>query len=89
MNNKINTLFDYINQLCEFDLNRIISLVLSIICVDQQSKEKPSYPYCNKTHVIKYDHRTRKQRFLCHDCKRTYMHSTNTIMSNPHYNQSM
>ena len=89
MNSKINTLFDYIKQLCESDLDRIISFVLSIICVNQQSEEKPSCPYCNKTHVIKYGYKTGKQRFLCHDCKRTYMHSTNTIMSNSHYNQSV
>ena len=53
MNSKINTLFDYIKQLCESDLDRIISFVLSIICVNQQSEEKPSCPYCSKTHKIK------------------------------------
>ncbi len=53
MNSKINTLFDYIKQLCDSDLDRIISFVLSIICVNQQPEEKPSCPYCNKTHVIK------------------------------------
>ena len=75
MNDKINTLFDYIKQLCESDLDRIISFVLSIISVNQQSEEKPDCLYCKGTHTIKYGHRTRKQRFLCHDCKRTYMHS--------------
>ena len=89
MNNKINTLFDYIKQLCESDLDRIISFVLSIISVKQQSEEKTNCPYCNGMHTIKYGYRTGKQRFLCHDCKRTYMHSTNTIMSNSHYNQSV
>lgn len=50
---------------------------------------KTRCPYCNKTHVIKYGYRTGKQRFLCHDCKSTYMHLTNTIMSSFHYNQSV
>jgi len=36
MNDKINTLFDYIKQLCESELDRIISFVLSIISVNQQ-----------------------------------------------------
>lgn len=62
MNSKISTLFEYIKQLCESDLDRIISFVLSIICVNQQSEEKPSCPYCNKTHVIKYGHKKGKQR---------------------------
>lgn len=39
MNSKISTLFEYIKQLCESDLDRIISFVLSIICVNQQSEE--------------------------------------------------
>ena len=56
MNEKINTPFDYIKQLCESELD------------------------------LKYGHRKGKQRFLCHDCKRTYMHSTNAIMSTSHYN---
>ena len=89
MNSKINTLFDYVKQLCESDLDRIISFVPSIISVNQQSEAKPSCPYCNGAHTIKYGYRKGKQRFLCHDCKRTYMHSTNTIMSNSHYNQSV
>jgi len=53
MNDKINTLFDYIKQLCESDLDRITCFVLNIISVNQQSYEIHICPYCNKTHVIK------------------------------------
>lgn len=89
MKSKINTLFEYIKQLCESDLDRIISFVLNIVSVNQQPEERPGCPYCNGTHIIKYGYRMGKQRFLCHDCRRTYMHSTNTVMSNSHYNRSV
>ena len=33
--------------------------------------------------------KNKKQRFMCHDCKQTYMHTTNTLMANSHYTQSI
>lgn len=89
MKDKIETLFDYIKNLCESDLDRIISFVLGIVSVNHQPEEKLNCPYCGGAHIIKYGHRKGKQRFLCHDCKRTFMHSTNTLMAHSHYNQSV
>ncbi len=89
MKDKIETLFDYIKNLCESDLDRIISFVLGIVSANQQPVEKPDCPYCGGTRVIKYGHRKGKQRLLCHDCERTFMHSTNTLMACSHYNQSV
>ncbi len=42
MNGKINTLFDYMNQLCESDLDRIINFVLSVICAISIQKKNPA-----------------------------------------------
>ena len=89
MKDKIETLFDYIKNLCESDLDRIISFVLGIVSIHQPSPEKPDCPYCGSSRVIKFGHRNGKQRFMCHDCKRTFMRSTNTLMANSHYNQSV
>ena len=89
MENKINTLFDYIKTLSESDLDRIIKFVLGIVSVNRQSEDLPHCPYCGGTHVIKYGHKNKKQRFMCHDCKQTYMHTTNTLMANSHYTQSI
>ena len=89
MKDKIDTLFDYIKNLCESDLDRIINFVLGIISINQQVQDRPECPYCGKAHVIKYGHRKGKQRFLCHDCKQTFMNTTNTLMANSHYNQSI
>ncbi len=54
MKDKMKTLFDYIKNLCGFDLNRIIGFVLGIVSADQQSEERPGCPYCGNTHIIKY-----------------------------------
>lgn len=89
MENKINTLFDYIKTLSESDLDRIIKFVLGIVFVNQQSESLPDCPYCGGSHVIKHGHKNKKQRFMCYDCKRTYMHTTNTLMANSHYTQSV
>lgn len=89
MNNKIKTLFDHIMNLPESDLDRIIGFVLGIVSINQQPRERPECPYCGNTHIIKYGHRKGKQRFLCHGCQQTFMHSTNTLMANSHYSQSI
>lgn len=89
MKTNINTLFDYIKTLPEADLDRVISFVLGIVSSNQQPQERPDCPYCSGTSVIKYGHRNGKQRFLCQDCKRTYLYTTHTIMANSHYGQSV
>lgn len=89
MKDKIETLFDCIKNLCESDLDRIISFVLGIVSVSLQPQERPSCPYCGGSRVIKYGHRKGKQRFLCHECRQTFMHSTNTLMAHSHYSQSI
>jgi len=89
MEDKIKTLFDYIRNLCESDLDRIISFVLGIVSAIQQPQERPHCPYCGGTHVVKFGHRNGKQRFLCRECQRTFMYSTNTLMANSHYGQSV
>lgn len=89
MKEKIETLFGYIKSLCDTDIDRIIHFVLTIVSVNQQLPDRPSCPYCGGTPVIKYGHIRGKQRFLCHGCGRTFMHSTNTLMAQSHNQQSV
>ncbi len=89
MEGKLKTLFDYIKSLSNSDLDRIINFVMGIFAANTQPKERPDCPYCGNTHVIKYGHRKGKQRFLCHDCKQTFMFSTNTLMAYSHFSQSV
>ena len=62
MDEKIKNLFDYIKNLCESDLNRIIHFVLGMTPVNEQLPDRPSCPYCGGSHVIKYGHKNGKQR---------------------------
>ena len=87
MDEKIKNLFDYIKNLCESDLNRIIHFVLGMAPVNEQLPDRPSCPYCGGSHVIKYGHKNGKQRFLCKDCQKTFMHTTNTLTANSHYDR--
>lgn len=89
MKNKIDTLFDYVKRLSESDLDRIIKSVLGILSVNQRSEGLPDCPRCGGSHVVKFGHRNGKQRFMCHDCEQTFIHTTNTLMNNFHYGQSI
>ncbi len=89
MEGKIKTLFDYVKNLCESDLDRIIRFVLGIVSASQQPADRPCCPYCGSSHVIKYGHKDEKQRFLCKDCRQTFMHTTNTLMACSHYSRSV
>lgn len=87
MNEKIKSLFDYIKNLCESDLDRIIHFVLGMDTINQKLPDRPGCPHCGGCHIIKYGHKNGKQRFFCKDCQCTYMHTTNTLMANSHYGQ--
>ena len=89
MEEKIETLFGYIKSLCKSDLDRIISFVLGIVFANQQTSDRPDCTHCGETHVIKYGHIRGKQRFLCHGWGQTFMHTTNTLMAQSHYPQSV
>lgn len=89
MDMKLETLFDYIKSLCKTDLDRVISFVLGIVSANRQTPDRPDCPYCGGTRVIKFGRTRGKQRFLCHGCGQTFMHTTNTIMAQSHYPQSV
>ena len=89
MDKKLSTLIDHIRQLCEADIDRVVQFVLGLVAVTINLPERPACPQCQSMRIIKYGHREEKQRFLCKDCKRTFMYSTNTIMQNSHYGRSI
>lgn len=69
-----------------------ISSVLHVVTLMLEAKEltpKPDCPYCGFHTVIRYGHKCKKQRFLCKTCARTFVTTTNTIMSNSHFQTSV
>lgn len=47
------------------------------------------FPHCSAQMVIRYGFKCRKQRFLCKNCGRTFVSTTNTIMANFHFPSSV
>ena len=89
MENKLSTLIEYLKQLCSVDLDRVISFALGIVTANNGQPDRPVCPHCGGKDVIKYGHKGGKQRFLCHTCNQTFMHTTNTLMENSHYPRSV
>ena len=89
MENKLYVLFEYLRKLCAVDIERILSFTLGIVTANDGQPERPVCPHCGGKHVIKYGHKDGKQRFFCHTCKQTFMHTTNTLMENSHYPRSI
>lgn len=89
MNNKIARLLDCVKGLCAEDISRIVDFALGIVKANSQQEDRPACPNCGSRKIIKYGHRNGKQRFLCHTCKQTYMHSTKTLMEQSHYSRSV
>ena len=85
MDEKIKSLFDYIKNLRESDLDQIIHFVLGMTPEKEQLSDRLACPYCGGDHVIKYGRKDGKQRFFCKDCQKTFMHTSNTLMANSHY----
>jgi len=89
MEKKLASLIASIKRLGETDIDRIIQFVFGLLTVTTSLPDRPACPHCRSAHIIKFGHRNGKQRFLCKDCQRTFMHSTNTIMQNSHFGRSV
>ena len=81
-------LISYLNKLTE---NKISSLLDSaaLMLKAEEPAAKPSCPYCCSGRLICYEHACRKQYFLCKDCGRTFVPTTNTIMANSRFPASV
>ena len=62
-------------------------IIFNTIMENAQSAEKAEIcdcPYCSGNNVIRYGKKHGKQRFLCKDCDKTFVTTTNTVMSMSH-----
>lgn len=81
-------LISYINKLAEDEISSLLDAV-ALMLEAKESVAKPPCPYCGSGMEICYEHARRKQRFLCKDCRRTFVPTTNTIMANSHFSTSV
>lgn len=88
MKQKLESLFGYIKALGEADLDRLIRFVFSLVSLTP-TDDRPACPHCGSQHVTKNGHVRGKQRFVCHECSRSFSHTTNTLMAQSHYQASV
>ena len=81
-------LISYLNKLTEDEISSLLDSV-TLMLKAKEPAAKPPCPYCGSGRVICYGHACRKQRFLCKDCGRTFVPTTNTIMANSHFPASV
>lgn len=77
-------LIDQIKQLSEDNITTLLDAV-RLMLASQKEPSKPDCPYCGSPNIIRYGHKCNKQRFLCKSCDRTFVPTTNTIMSHSHF----
>lgn len=77
-------LISHITQLSEDEISSLLDAV-TLMLKAKELTPIPDCPYCGAHAVIRYGHKCRKQRFLCKTCGRTFVPTTNTVMSNSHF----
>ena len=46
--------------------------------------QRPDCPYCQSSSIVKNGHKCGKQEYRCKECRKTFVSTTNTLMSNSH-----
>lgn len=82
MNNIIDKLMDCVSSLSDTSVNRLLDIALDMLDIETDKIDK--CPYCGKGNFVRYGYKCGKQRYLCKDCKRTFVTTTHTIMSMSH-----
>ena len=87
MNYKVDGSMDCIIELSDHAVSMLLDIALDMLDIETDKVDR--CPYCGKDHFVRYGHKCGKQRFLCKDCKRTFVTTTHTIMSMSHYPASI
>lgn len=81
-NSNSSKLFDCIKQLPEAAIEKLLTLALAMVNVEDINAD--CCPYCGEKHFVRYGKKRGKQRFLCKSCARTFVTTTHTILSMSH-----
>lgn len=82
-----NQLLNYIKHLSEAAVSKLLEAAIDMF--DIESSKVDVCPHCGSVHFVKNGLKCGKQRYLCHDCGKTFVTTTNTIMSGSHYPASI
>lgn len=77
-------LISHIRELSEDEILSLLDAV-ALMRKDKGATPKTACPFCKAQSVIRYGFKCGKQRFLCKNCGRTFVPTTNTIMAHSHF----
>lgn len=77
-----NRLIDCIKRLSDSAVKLLLTLATDM--VGTESTSVTICPYCGSSHFVRNGKKCGKQRFLCRACSRTFVTTTNTILSMSH-----
>lgn len=79
-----NILIARIKQLSDEEIAALLDAT-SVMLEKHTIEACPDCPYCGSHIIIRFGHKCGKQRFRCKRCMRTFVTTTNTVMSNSHF----
>ena len=77
-------LINRIDLLSEKDISSLLDAAM-LMAPKNSLAVKPDCPYCGSHTIIRFGHKCGKQRFFCKFCQKTFVPTTQTIMSNSHF----
>lgn len=82
-------IIDVLRQFSKEELISIFNVAMDNATPSKNEEEQCDCPYCSSNHVIRYGKKHGKQRFLCKDCRHTFVTTTHTVMSKSHYGKDI
>lgn len=87
MSAKYDEALDLLKQFSKEELISLFNCAIENAQITFDPVSVSACPHCGGTALIRYGTKRGKQRFLCKDCERTFVTTTNTVMCMSHYNK--
>ena len=80
---------DILRDFSKEEILIIFNTIMESVHSDKKKTELYDCPYCSGKKVIRYGKKHGKQRFLCKECHKTYITTTNTVMAMSHQSKAI
>jgi transposase-like protein len=89
MENKLTRLIELVQRLPVNCQDAAIEYLTKKIEESDENEPVPSCPHCRSGSVTKFGRVHDEQRYRCKECGKTFMRTTNTVMSQSHYGEAV
>ena len=89
MKTKIEELLELVKKLPEACLDEAIEKIKQIKSENEKEKPTKACPHCKCEKTNRNGKKDGKQRYYCNECGKTYTDTTNTVMYNSHYGETV